>query len=316
MRKKENLKWTLLFLGPSVLILLIFKIVPMGYALIMSLSRYELRNLGFIGLKNYVRVFSDPSFLQSLGNTFWYVIISVPLTLALSLFVAELLNRKLKGQDIFRITYFLPYITSLVAVAAIWKVFYDPTDGVFNYLITEVFHASPQKWLNEHRGIFQMLFDPRGKVLKGFFGGPSLALFSIIIMTTWKVAGYQIIILLAGLKNIPKQYYEASWIDGASKWKQFTNITFPLLSPSLYYLITTSVIFSFQVFGPIYIMTGYEDGGSPAGTTLVTAFYMYKKAFRDMELGYSAAMAFVMFVIILIITVVQRKIAEKKVVYQ
>ncbi len=316
MNKNYQKMWALILLGPAFLALLIFKIIPMFYALVMSFERYELKNLGFIGLKNYTRVFHDPRFWQSLGNTFWYVIISVPLTLVFSLFIANLLNNKIKGQSVFRVTYFLPYITSLVAVAAIWKVFYNPQNGIFNYILVHGFHTHGLKWLNEYRGIFELIFDPKGKVLHGFFGGPSLALFSIILMTSWKVAGYQIIILLAGLKNISRELYEAAYIDGASKAQQFFKITMPLLSPSIYFLVTTSIIFSFQVFGPIYIMTGYENGGSPAGTTLVTAFYIYKKGFRDMELGYSAAMAFVMFLIILIITVVQRKIAEKKVVYQ
>ena len=314
--KKSDFKWVLLFLGPALLVLLTFKIFPMLYALVMSFERYELKNLGFIGLKNYVRVFHDASFWQSLGNTVWYVVISVPLTLIFSLVISQFLNEKIKGQNFFRTTYFLPYITSLVAIAAIWKVFYDPSSGIFNYIIQHLFSAQGPKWLEESRGIFQLLFDPKAKFLKGFFGGPSLALFSIILMTSWKVCGYQVVILLAGLKNIPITYYEAAKIDGASKLKQFHHITMPLLSPSIYFLITISVIFSFQVFGPIYIMTGYENGGSPAGTTLVTAFYMYKKAFRDMELGYAASMAFIMFIIILVITVVQRKIAEKKVVYQ
>ncbi len=315
MDRKDN-KWVFIFLGPAVLFLLTFKIFPMLYAFVMSLERYELKSLGFIGFKNYAAVLKDPSFWQSLGNTVWYVAISVPCTIAFSLFLAELLNNKIKGQDFFRVTYFLPYITSLVAVAAIWKIFYNPGDtGLFNYIIRS-FGGTNAKWLEEPRGIFQLLLDPKGRVLRGFFGGPSLALFSIMLMTSWKIAGYQVVILLAGLKNIPAELYEAARIDGAPRIKQFFNITMPLLSPSLYFLVTTSIIFSFQLFGPIYIMTGYESGGAPAGTTLVTAYYMYKKAFRDMELGYAAAMAFVMFLIILVITVVQRKYSEKKVVYQ
>ncbi|MDD3627149.1 MAG: sugar ABC transporter permease [bacterium] len=311
-----NKTWFLVFvfLGPAFLFLLVFKIIPIIYALIISLSEYEFRFNGFVGLKNYILVFKDAKFGQAMLNTFWYVFISIPLTIGFSLFFAVLLNLGIKARGFFRTAYFLPYITSMVAASIVWKAFYHPTNGVLNSILA-IFRISPLQWLDEPRGIFSMIFNAD---LPAMLAGPSLALFAIIIFSVWKVLGYQVVILLAGLQNIPAELYEAAKIDGANKVQQFFKITLPLLSPTLYFIIITSTIFSFQVFAPIYMMTGQEAGGAPDGTTLVTAFYMYQWAFAPgyNDFGYAAAMAFIMFFIVLGFTMVQKQISAKKVFYQ
>ncbi|HDS08895.1 MAG TPA: sugar ABC transporter permease, partial [Firmicutes bacterium] len=295
LEKLLNKNWFLviIFLGPATLFLFVFKILPILYALIISLSEYEFKFGGFVGLKNYILVFQDAKFGQALLNTFWYVFISIPLTISFSLFFAVLLNLGIKARGFFRTSYFLPYITSMVAAAIVWKAFYHPTNGVINSLLSLI-GISPLQWLEEPAGIFEMIFN-RG--LPAILAGPSLALFSIILFSVWKVMGYQVVILLAGLQNIPAELYEAARIDGANKVQQFFKITLPLLSPTLYFIIITSTIFSFQVFAPIYMMTGQEAGGAPDGTTLVTAFYMYQWAFAPgyNDFGYAAAMAFILF---------------------
>lgn len=307
-----NKTWFLaiLFLFPATLFLIIFKLIPILYAAIISLSKYEFKFDGFVGLYNYIQVFKDAKFWQALVNTFWYVLISIPLTLVLSLFFAVLLNMAIKARSFFRTSYFLPYITSMVAAAIVWKAMYHPTNGVINKLLN-----TNLLWLQEPEGIFNMVFNIN---LPGALGGPSLALFAIILFSVWKVVGYQVVIILAGLQNIPTDLYEAARIDGANRIQQFFKITLPLLSPTLYFLIITSTIFSFRVFAPIYMMTGQEAGGAPDGTTLVTAFYMYQWAFAPgyNDFGYAAAMAFILFFIILGFTWIQRRISRKKVFYQ
>lgn len=300
----------LIFLGPALTFLILFKVIPILYALIISFSEYEFKFGGIVWFQNYIAVFKDAKFWQALTNTFWYVFLSIPLTLIVSLFFAVLLNMRIKARSFFRTSYFLPYITSMVAAAIVWKALYHPTNGVINNLLgTELL------WLEEPRGIFNMIFNIN---LPGALGGPSLALFAIILFSVWKVVGYQVVILLAGLQNIPTDLYEAARIDGANRFQQFFRITLPMLSPTLYFLVITSTIFSFRVFAPIYMMTGQEAGGAPDGTTLVTAFYMYQWAFAPgyNDFGYAAAMAFILFFIILAFTWIQRKISEKKVFYQ
>ena len=317
MNKLLNKGWflALIFLGPAFLFLMVFKIIPIIYALIISMSDYEFKFSGIVWFKNYILVFKDAKFWQALVNTFWYVCLSIPLTLVISLFFAVLLNLGIKARSFFRTSYFLPYITSMVAAAIVWKALYHPTDGGVINSILQIFNINPLLWLEEPRGIFNMMFNLN---LPGALGGPSLALFAIILFSAWKVMGYQVVILLAGLQNVPHELYEAARIDGANRIQQFFKITLPLLTPTLYFLVITSTIFSFRVFAPIYMMTGGEAGGAPDGTTLVTAFYMYQWAFAPgyNDFGYAASMAFILFFIILAFTWVQRKFSEKKIHYQ
>jgi multiple sugar transport system permease protein len=239
------------------------------------------------------------------------VVCAVPLSIVLSLCIALLLNRGIKAVGLFRTIYFLPVVTSIVAVSVVWKWLYDPHRGVFNYFLS-ILHLSPLNWLDEPRGVFEMIL---GRQLPYALRGPSLALFSIVLMTVWKSMGYNIIIFLAGLKNIPDELYEAAKIDGAGPIKLFRNVTLPLLSPTTFYVTIMTTIISFQVFAPVWTMTGPPPGG-PLGTTSVIVYYLYQRGFEEYQVGYGSAIAFVLFVIILSITIFQKVYLEKRVYYE
>ena len=302
----------LLFLAPALLIILIFRFFPILYAFRISFYDWGIAGAkGFVGLANYINIFKDPNFWQALNNTFWYVLTVVPGVIFFSLLSAILLNQKIRLRGFFRTAYFLPVVTSIIAISIIWKWIYHPRIGILNYFFT-LLHISPLKWLEEPRGIFEMIFQTK---LPLFFKGPSLALFSLSIMAVWKSLGYNIIIFLAGLQNIPKHYYESASIDGASRWQVFRHITLPLLSPTTFYVLLMTTIISFQVFAPVWMMTGPPPGG-PLGTTNVMVYYLFDKAFNFLKYGYSTAVAFVLFIIILALTIIQKKYGEKNVHYE
>jgi len=211
------------------------------------------------------------------------------LDLVFSLFFASLLDKKIRGLRFFRAIYFAPVVTSMVAVSAIWLWFYDPQFGLFNYIFKQL-GLSPLKWLYD----------------------PNWAMLSIIIMSVWKGLGYNIVIFLAGLQNIPESYYEAAEIDGASNWEKFKYITLPLLSPVTYFVILISIINSFKVFTQISVMT---PRGGPLYSTGVMVFYIYQQAFEGYKIGRASAAAMILFLGVLAITFVQRRIGEKRVHY-
>jgi multiple sugar transport system permease protein len=245
-----------------------------------------------------------------MGNTIWLVIIVVPASIILSLLFAVLLNNIKALKGLFRTVYFMPYVTSLVAVSIVWKLMFNEQTGLINTLIGYI-GISPQKWLSESRGIFDMLFSGLVINLHRWIGGPSQALFAIIIMTVWKGLGYNTIIYLAGLQNISKVYYEAADIDGASKIKQFFKITLPLVSPTTFYVLIMTTIVTFQTFSQVYLMT---DKGGPLNTTKLIVYYIYEKGFDTLEMGYASAVALALFIIILALTIYQKRL-EKHVNY-
>jgi len=238
--------------------------------------------------------------------------------LALSLGVAVLLFQNIKGRGIFRTVYFLPNITSVVAAAIVWGWIFNSQYGVLNYFL-ELIGIPPQKWLLEPYGIFALVAKNWGITLSGLAAGPSLALVSIIIMTIWSSLGFNMIIFLAGLGNISKELHEAARIDGANEWQVFSRITFPLLSPTTFFLLIISIIRSFQAFNQIYAMT-IRNGpaGGPLDTTRTITVYVVNTAFLagNPKMGYAAATAFVLFAIILLLTVLQFRTAEGRVVYE
>ncbi len=302
----------LILLAPAFLILFVFKVLPIIFAFRLSFYDWGIAGIkGFVGLKNYYYLMKDPFFWQSVINTIYYTIFAVPLNITISLFIAYLLNRGIKALGLLRTIYFLPVITSIVAVSVVWKWLYDPNRGLFNYFLTLV-GLHPLKWLEEPRGIFEMIL---GTNLPYILKGPSLALFSLVLMSVWKSLGYNVVIFLAGLKNIPDVYYEAAKIDGAGMWQTFRNVTIPLLSPTTFYVMIMSTIISFQVFAPVWTMTGPPPGG-PLGTTSVIVYYLYQKGFEEYQVGYGSAIAFVFFLMILAITLFQKLYLEKKVYYE
>jgi len=278
---------------------------------LISFVKWTITGTGeFIGFQNYQALFGDEKFWQSITNTLWLVIFVVPASIVFPMLFAVMLNQIKALKSLFRIVYFMPFVTSLVAVSIVWKIIFNEQTGLMNVMLGWVGIAS-QGWLSEARGIFDIFFSSFGVTVPKWMAGPSQALFAIIIMTIWKGLGYNTIIYLAGLQNISKQYYEAAEIDGASKWKQFVRITIPLVSPTTYYVLMMTTIVSFQVFAQVYLMT---DKGGPSGTTNLIVYYIYQKGFDAQEMGYASAVALVLFVITLALTGAQKKL-EKHVNY-
>ncbi|MGC8797443.1 MAG: carbohydrate ABC transporter permease [candidate division WOR-3 bacterium] len=304
----------LLFLLPALIILLVFRLIPIVLSIRMSLYDWGMAGpRAFVGLSNYLEVLRDPMFYKSLLNTGWYILFEVPATLFLSLFIALLLNQQIRGLGIYRTIYYLPVVTSIVAVSVVWKWILHPDRGVFNYLLS-LAGITGIRWLQDPRGLFQLLLGARGETLPYALRGPSIALLSLVLMGIWKALGYNIVIFLAGLQNIPKTYYEAAKIDGASRFKTFWKITWPLLSPTTYYVLIMSSIAAFETFAQVWIMTGPPPGG-PLSTTRVVMYYFYENAFELWRLGYGASIAFIAFLIILGLTILQRLVLEKRVHY-
>lgn len=302
-----------LYLLPAVLILAAFRVVPILLSARMSLFDWGMAGpRQFLGLGNYLAVLKDPVFYKSLLNTGWYILFEVPITLFLSLFIALLLNQKIRGLGIYRTIYYLPVVTSIVAVSVVWRWLFNPDRGLLNYLLS-LFHISGIRWLQDPRGLFQLILGPKVRLPYGL-AGPSIALLSLVMMGVWKALGYNIVIFLAGLQNIPKTYYEAARIDGAGWFRTFTSITWPLVSPTTYYVLVMSCIAAFETFAQVWIMTGPPAGG-PLSTTKVVMYYFYENAFELWRLGYGAAVAFFAFIIILSLTILQRVFLERRVHY-
>lgn len=291
MARKDNSNWqAYLYLAPALIVIVGFHVLPIFYSFIISLYEWDLiGSPQWVGYGNFTRLFHDPMFLKSIWNTFRYAIYSVPLSIVLALFIALLLNNRVKGLGLYRTIYFIPVITSINAVAIVWNFIYHPDYGFLNKLLA-IFGIMPRLWLQDH-----------------FWAMPC-----IILMSVWKGLGYNVIIFLAGLQNIPPHYYEAAKIDGATRWQQFWNITWPLLSPTTFFIFVISTIGSFQVFSQVYMMT---PRGGPLKSTMVVVYYLYQRAFEKFEFGYALAAAFVLFFIIFSITLFNKLYLEKKVHY-
>ena len=312
-KKKADI-YPYFYILPAAAIIIIFRLVPIVLSFIISFFEWSVKGIGsFVGFSNYAKILHDPDFWQSMLNTFYLVIFIVPASLFLSLILATLLNNIEKLKGFFRSLFFIPTVTSMVAISIVWKIIFNQQTGLFNFFLTKL-GFSPLGWLSESRGIFELFFGQFGITVPHWLAGPSLALFAIIIVSVWKGLGYNTIIYLAGLQNIPKVYYEAASIDGAGKVKQFFSITWHLISPTSYYILMMTTITTFQVFSQIYLMTGPPIGG-PLGTTRVIVYYLFEKGFGESnDLSYASAIALVLFVIILSLTLLQKKL-EKKVHY-
>ncbi|HOD17620.1 MAG TPA: sugar ABC transporter permease [Candidatus Cloacimonadota bacterium] len=302
-----------LYVLPALALLIAFRFVPIVMSFVISFYKWTLNGMGdFIGLTNYIKLMHDPEFWQSMMNTVWLVVFVVPASLIFSLIFAVLLNQIKAVRGFFRTIYFMPYVTSMVAVSIVWKIIFNEQTGLANKFLALI-GIAPQKWLAEARGIFDIFFSGFGIHLPNWAGGPSQALFAIIILTVWKGLGYNTIIYLTGLQNIAKDYYEAAEIDGANKIKQFFKITLPLVSPTTYYVLMMTTIVTFQAFSQVYLMTGPPPGG-PLGTTNLIVYYIFNRGFDAQEMGYASAAALILFIIILGLTVIQNRL-EKHVTY-
>lgn len=279
------------YLLPTLIVITAFHIIPIFFSLGLSFFSWDLiSSAKFEGLRNFRLLWNDPLYWLSIRNTIFYTVISVPLNIILALSIAILLNQKIRAMDAYRLIYFIPVITSINAVSIVWKLIYHPNIGLLNAFIG-LFGIPPQRWLLD----------------------PKWAMLSIIVMSVWKGLGYNIIIFLTGLKNIPPHLYEAATVDGANRFHQFRHITIPLLSPITFFVTVMSIIGSFQVFAQIYMMT---PGGGPMNSTLTVVYYLYKVGFGDFHFGYASAIAFELFIMIFLLTLFQKLVVEKKVHYQ
>lgn len=275
-----------LFLLPAMLYFLIFWVGPFLFTIWISMTDWDIlgniADVQFRGLRNYTDlVTNDSIFLTAVRNTFTYVVVNVPLVLVLGLGLALLLERQFAGRSVVRTIAFLPYGTSVVALAIIWKFIYSPTDsGVLNSVLLKL-----------------------GLPSQGWLSSANLALPAVMAMDIWKWTGYTMVIFLVALSNIPAMYYEAAEVDGASWWDRFRYITLPLLRPTFLFAVTTATIGAFQVFAQVYVMTQ----GGPANATEVVVHYMYRVAFKWLRMGDAAAMAIVLLGLILVLVMSEVK---------
>lgn len=271
-----------LFLLPFFTMFAAFKLWPILFGIEISLSRIQIIGVAqeFVGLRNYARIFSDPNFYQSLLVTATYTIVFGAGHILLALTLALMVDRRVRGRVFFRSTYFLPVITSLLISAIIWRLILDKDIGLANLLLREL-GLGPVEWLSH----------------------PRMALYSVMIVGTWRWFGFQLVILLAGLQGIDRELYDAATMDGANLYRAIRHITLPLLFPVLFFSITITLIGSLQLFAEPYILTF----GGPADATLTTALYIYRMGFQNAQLGYAAALGYVLTAIIVVITVLQLK---------
>ncbi|OCA85827.1 sugar ABC transporter permease [Bacillus sp. FJAT-27225] len=295
MNKKAFQKTPYFFIAPTLILLLTFSILPIFVALIISFTDMDLTGLAdwskisFIGLQNYQEVMTDPVFIKSIFNTLFYVVFGVPLVILCSLGIALLINfGKARIFKAFRVIFYMPSITNVVAVAVVWSYLYNPHLGLFNYVLN-LLNLPDVPWLTD----------------------PTMAKVSLIALALWRAIGLNMIIFLAALQGIPKSYYEAAQLDGADGWKQLTKITIPLLRYAIFFVSITTMIGWLQFFEEPFVMT---DGGPLDGTTSV-ALFIYQNGFEFSNFGYAAAGSFVLFIAIIVVTLIQFKFQKKQADY-
>jgi multiple sugar transport system permease protein len=279
------------FLAPALIAIALFFFVPVLAAFVLSFTDFDIYALGnigvarFVGFRNYLQLFEDPLFWQALRNTIYFLLVGGPLSIAVSLGTALLLNAKLvRLKSLFRFLYFAPVVTTLVAVAVVWRFIYHPRFGILNFLLSLI-GINPVDWL----------------------GDPHWAMSAIILLAVWKGFGYNMIIFIAGLQNIPTSLYEAASIDGAGGWHRFRYITLPMLAPTTLFITVITMIGYFQLFAEPYVMTQ----GGPLNSTLSIVLLMYQQGFRWWNMGYSAALAFVLFAFILAGSLLQSRLQRR-----
>ena len=304
-RRREAIEGYL-FLAPAVLIIGAFHVWPALYVFYMSLFRWDILQGAFLGFRNYEHLLQDADFLRSLLLTLVYALGTVPLEMAAGLAVALVLHQRLRFRGLFRLLYFLPYVTSQVAVALVWGWVFNPSYGAANGLLASL-GLAPQHWLLDPGGIFA----PDAP--------PSLALAAIMIVTVWYYLGFHAVVFLSGLAAIPGDLVEAARIDGASGLKLFRHVTFPLLSPTTYFLLLIATIGAMTSFNLIYVMGGggqsFGCAGNPLGTTQVAALFVFDRFWCQTELGYASAAAFVLGLLILALSALNGRLFGRRTVY-
>lgn len=284
----EQTKTALFALLPSLIIFGAFTVYPIFYSLYLSFFNASLlsANRTYVGLNNYINLLQNPTFEKAVKNTLHYTVGVVPVGIALSLAIAVLLNNKLRFRSFFRAAFFAPVVTSMVAVSIVWTWMLEPNYGLVNGLLAKIGIAGPG-WLTD----------------------PAWAMTSVILLSIWKNLGFNMVIFLAGLQSIPAEINESADLDGVTAFQRVRFITIPMMRGPIGFAVIVSIIKSMQVFGQIYVMTG----GGPANSTMVIVYYLYQQAFEFYRSGYASAVAWVLFVVILLLTLVQNRFIKSEV---
>lgn len=290
MKSKPTLKDNVLgysFLAPALILLSIFLLIPVGMVFYYAFTDYYLLTPDarqFVGLENFKRLMSDPIFIKSIGNTFKFVVCIIPVQLGAALGMALLINKQRKGNIFFKVAFFAPVVMSLVVISILWLYLLNPNEGLINALLNKV-------------GIDSM----------PFLTSPKQAMYTIVFVSAWQGAGYQMLLLLGGMQNIPQDVYEAADIDGFSKFQQFWYITLPLLKPTAIFVLLTTLISAFKLIVQPMVMTQ----GGPMSSTMTMVYYIYQTGFTDRLVGYSSSIALIFTTLIGLITIGQRKLVKE-----
>jgi multiple sugar transport system permease protein len=284
-RKKNLLPY--LLVSPYLIFVLVFVLFPVFFCFFLTFHKWNIiAPMKFIGTENYSRLFHDRLFWKAIGNTLKFLLLHIPLQLIVSLFLAYLLNQKIRALSFFRASFFMPVIVSGVVVTILWQQLLGYDSGLINRLLNTIG--------------FQKI---------GWLVNPDIAIYSIAVMATWKNVGLYVILFLVGLQTVPPQYYEAAKMEGASRWQQFYHITLPMINPTIFMVVILSTIGGFNLFIEPYIMTG----GGPLNQTLSAVLYIYKQAFQYYNMGYSATLGFFYAIMIMTVVILQKKFIEKEV---
>ena len=273
-----------LLVSPYLIFVIVFVLFPVLFCFFLTFNKWNIiAPMHFIGTDNYTRLFRDKLFWTAILNTLKFLLVHIPLQLVVSLFLAELLNQKIRGLSFFRASFFMPVIVSGVVITILWQQLLGYDAGLINRFLT-------------HFGMHKV----------GWLVDPDVAIYSIAIMATWKNVGLYVILFLVGLQTVPPQYYEAAKLEGATRWQRFYHITIPMINPTIFMVVILSTIGGFSLFIEPYIMTG----GGPMNRTLSAVLYIYKQAFQYYNMGYSATLGFFYAMIIMSVVVLQKKLIE------
>jgi fructooligosaccharide transport system permease protein len=292
-RTQKKIKWkenvvAYTFLGPALLLLLLFLIIPAIMSVYYAFTDYYLLTPDmrkFVGIDNFINLFKDPIFLKSLANTLKFVVWVIPLQIGAALGLALLLNKQRKANTFFKVAYFSPVVMSLVVISVLWLYLLNPNEGIINNVLT-YFGVSAQPFLTS----------------------PKQAMFTIVFVSAWQGAGFQMLIFLAGLQNIPGDVYEAAQLDGMNKWQRFIYITLPLLKPTSIFIFITTLIGAFKLLVQPMVMTQ----GGPVNSTMTVVYYIYQTGFTDRMVGYASSIALLFGTIIGLVTLAQRKLMKEE----
>ena len=289
-KRREKIKDNILgysFLAPALILLGIFLVIPVGMVIYYAFTDYYLLTPDerkFVGLENFIRLTKDPIFLKSFLNTLKFVVWIIPVQLGAALGMALIVNKKRKGNMFFKVAFFAPVVMSLVVISILWLYLLNPNSGLLNAILNKVGLAS-----------------------QPFLTSPTHAMYAIVFVSAWQGAGYQMLLFLGGMQNIPQDVYEAAELDGFSKWAQFRYITMPLLKPTALFVLLTTLISAFKLIVQPMVMTQ----GGPLNSTITMVYYIYQQGFTDRLVGYSSSIALVFTTLIGMISLVQRRVLKE-----